>query len=95
MQIIYLNGKRSTHAFMPFGRVALPETYEDFRNITTNRKTLRWLLQCRYENTIRFCRRMNTLKSVLRRIEKQNYPAGTAVLVRNWYVGYSDIIVIV
>lgn len=47
------------------------------------------------EEVLRFTKRYNSLKAILRRIEKQNYEKGTIVFVPNWYVGYADITVIV
>ena len=44
---------------------------------------------------IRFYKRENTLKAVLRRIQKQNYEKGTTIYVPSWYVGYADLYVIV
>ena len=77
MQIVYRNGKKSKHGFMPFGHV-VPPVYT-------------W----KRMHDIRFYKRKNTLKAVLRRIEKQNYEKGTTICVPSWYVGYADLYVIV
>ena len=47
------------------------------------------------KETIRFRKRKNALKAVLRKIEKQNYEKGTTIYVPNWYIGYADLYVIV
>lgn len=87
MHIVYLKGKRSKHSFMPYGNVSRPGSYgSDFP--LRKRKYVR-------EEALRFTKRYNSLKAILRRIEKQNYEKGTVIFVPNWYVGYADVAVIV
>ena len=40
---------------------------------------------------LRFHKRSNTLKAILRCVEKQKYASGTVLKVPNWRVGYADI----
>ena len=87
MKIMYSKGKRSDHTFMPFAKVTAPENY--------NSKLSVKILRFYGDNTFRFYRRKNCLKTILRLTRKQKYPVGTLVVVPNWYVGYADLVIII
>lgn len=84
MQIVFGKGKKSKHGFIPVGYIAQPETDAPL-----------YARDYMSEEIIRFYKRKNTLKAILRRIEKQNYEKGTTIFVPNWYVGYADLYIIV
>jgi len=82
MRIAYLKGRKSRHTFMAFGKVV---TSEHAKNIPVDK------LKYYEDETLRFYKRYNSLKTILRRIRKQNYPKGTVITVFNWYAGYADV----
>lgn len=47
------------------------------------------------ETKLRFYKRKNTVKAILRRVEKQKFPKGTVLKIPNWFVGYADLIVVI
>ena len=87
MKIMYSDGKRSNHVFMPFAKITDPENYDH--------KLPASVLRYFEDDTFRFYQRKNCLKTVLRLIRKQNYPVGTLVVVPSWYVGYADLVIII
>ena len=45
------------------------------------------------ERYLRFYKHENTLKAILRKIRKQNYPKGTELVIPNWFAGYADLVI--
>lgn len=99
MKVIFTEGKRSKHNFMPFGDVYDPNdlNFSEIRELKPDLRPFskRFRFFFHYSSTIRFYKHDNTIKSCCRRIKKMNYPKGTMVFIPNWYVGYSDVYVIV
>lgn len=94
MRVIWGKGRRSRHNFMGFAKVTYKEDprynipyskwkYIDSEGIVENYK--------HYKAT----RRKQSLRTILRRIRKMNYPEGTRLVFFNWYVGYADVYIVV
>lgn len=45
------------------------------------------------DEALRFYKHDNTVKSIVRRVSKQNYEKGTVIVVHNWRVGYADLVI--
>ena len=93
MRVIWGKGRRLRHSFMPFAKVTYKEDprydrpyyiwYSDSEGIVEGYRKFRPT------------RRMQSLRSILRRVRKMNYPEGTRIVLRNWYVGYANVMIIV
>ena len=93
MKIIYRKGKRSKHGFMPSAKV----TYKD--DFRYDWPSARWYIDSEYETDnyrrLPVTKRMQTLKTILRKVKKMNYPEGTRIVVSSWFVGYASVMIIV
>lgn len=93
MKIIYGKGKKSKHGFMPFAKV----TYKE--DLMYDISNARWYTDSEgfvddYKR-LPVTKRMQTLKTILRKVRKMNYPKGTRIVIVSWFVGYADVMIIV
>lgn len=91
MRVIWGKGRRSRHSFMPIAKVTYKEDpLYDFKSWYSDSEGV-------VEGYRRFCatRRTQSLRSILRRVRKMNYPKGTRIVISNWFVGYADVMIIV
>lgn len=93
MTIRYGKGRRSRHNFMGICYIAYP--HDSFYND----KNCEWFLDNWFGNDKykKFLptRREQSLKSIIRRVGKCDYPKGTRLVFTNWYCNYADVMIIV